>query len=405
MGVDGIACTAPRAEPSAHRTRDRAARSPDRYGAGVRGERGDTEPEEADRLETVDLGTPRRRVARIVGRLLIMAVGLVVAGFALATVFDDLDFSQVADAVRSLDDAETIALIGATGVVVWAEALLTASVVPQLPARRGAIAWLGPTAVASVIPGPSDMPVRYRMFTSWGYDAAVAGTAVAAGALLNIALKLVLPAIAGVGIAVADIPLDGVFSTIVTAAVVLALFIAVAAFALGSESRTATMGRVVDRIWRPTMRLLRREPSGPALADRLVAQRAESLQVLRGRWIRAVASLGLVTATRVSLFVMCIRFVGVPEDDLSWVAIFCVWAIVRGLTVIPIMPGNAGVSELAFVGLLTPIAGTEYVNEVTAGVLLFRLLTWLLMIPVGAAAMGLWQVGLRRRADAPDVVT
>ena len=32
------------------------------------------------------------------------------------------------------------------------------------------------------------------------------------------------------------------------------------------------------------------------------------------------------------------------------------------------MPGNAGVSELAFVGLLTPIAGTEYVNQVTAGV-------------------------------------
>jgi ABC-type thiamin/hydroxymethylpyrimidine transport system permease subunit len=61
------------------------------------------------------------------------------------------------------------------------------------------------------------------------------------------------------------------------------------------------------------------------------------------------------------------------------------------------MPGNAGVSELAFVGLLTPIAGTAFVNEVTAGVLLFRLLTWLLMIPAGGAALALWQVGLRRR--------
>lgn len=326
-----------------------------------------------------------------------MAVGLVVAGFALATVFDDLDLGQVADAVRGLDDAETIALIGGTGVVVWAEALLTASVVPQLPARRGALAWLGPTAVASVIPGPSDMPVRYRMFTSWGYDASVAGTAVAAGALLNIALKLVLPAIAGIGIAVADIPLDGVFSTIVTAAVVLALFIAVAAFALGSASRTAAMGRILDRIWQPTLRLLRRERSGPALADRLVAQRAESLRTLEGKWVRAVASLALVTATRVSLFVMCLRFVGVPEDELSWIAIFCVWAIVRGLTVIPIMPGNAGVSELAFVGLLTPIAGTAFVNEITAGVLLFRLLTWLLMIPTGGVALGLWRIGLKRR--------
>lgn len=349
--------------------------------------------------------TRARLMLRIAGRLLVTAVGLVVAGFALATVFDDLDVAQVADAVRGLDDAETIALIGATGVVVWAEALLTASVVPRLPARRGALAWLGPTAVASVIPGPSDMPVRYRMFTSWGYDASAAGTAVAGGALLNIALKLVLPAIAGVGIAVADIPLEGVFSTIVTAAVVLALFIAITAFALGTEPRTAKMGRVLDRIWRPTMRLLRRDRSGPGLADRLVAQRAESLEMLRGRWVRAVASLGLVTITRVSLFVMCLRFVGVPEDELSWIAIFCVWAIVRGLTVIPLMPGNAGVSELAFVGLLTPIAGTAFVNEVTAGVLLFRLLTWLLMIPAGGVALALWQVGLRRRVTTTEAAT
>ena len=56
--------------------------------------------------------------------------------------------------------------------------------------------------------------------------------------------------------------------------------------------------------------------------------------------------------------------------------------------------------ELAFVGMLTPIAGTEYVNQVTAGVLLFRLLTWLLMIPAGGAAIGLWQLGLQRSARA-----
>jgi hypothetical protein len=135
----------------------------------------------------------KRQILRILGRVLVMSVGLVVAGLALASVFDDLEPSEVVDAVRSLDDAESIAVIGGTGVVVWAEALLTASVVPGLPARRGALAWLGPTAVASVIPGPSDMPVRYRMFTSWGYDTSEAGTAVAANALLNIALKLVLP--------------------------------------------------------------------------------------------------------------------------------------------------------------------------------------------------------------------
>ena len=76
------------------------------------------------------------------------------------------------------------------------------------------------------------------------------------------------------------------------------------------------------------------------------------------------------------------------------------WAIVRGLTVIPIMPGNAGVSELAFIGMLTQIAGSSFVNQVTAGVVLFRLLTWLVLIPLGGVAFGLWQTGLRRRATS-----
>ena len=154
----------------------------------------------------------------------------------------------------------------------------------------------------------------------------------------------------------------------------LAVFLIVAVVVLGSPNRTAAAGRAIERVWRPTLRLLRRRPPDRSLADRMVIQRAESLALLQGIWIRSLAAIVFVTVTRVALFVMCIRFVGVPESALSWVAVFCVWAIVRGLTVIPLMPGGAGVSELAYVAMLTPIAGTQYVNQVTAGVLVYRLL-------------------------------
>lgn len=329
-----------------------------------------------------------------------MAVGLGVAGFVLTTTFDDLELGEIGNAIRGLDDAETLSLIFGTVFVIFAEALLTATFVPGLPARRGALAWLGPMAIASVVPGPSDMPVRYRMLQSWGTTPTIAATAVGAASVFNIIGKLVLPAVAGVAVAVGDIPLTGVASTIVSATVILALLVVAAVVVLGSETRTAATGRFLDRPWRATLRLLRRETDGPELADVLVGKRAEAIDALRGRWLRASASMLMMTAGRVALFVMCIRFAGVPESAASWQAVFCVWAIVLGLTVIPIMPGNAGVSELAYIGMLTPIAGTAYVNEVTAGVLLFRILTWLLMIPVGFGALGLWRIGLRR-ADRP----
>jgi hypothetical protein len=350
-----------------------------------------------DTDDTVRSG--RRPVRKIVVRVLVMVIGLGVAGFVLASAFADLDPAEIADAIRALDDAEILSLIFGTVFVVFAESLLTAAFVPGLPARRGALAWLGPLAIASIVPGPSDMPVRYRMLQSWGTTASVAATAVGAGSVFNIFGKLILPAVAGVGVAVGNIPLEGVASTIVSATVILALLVVAAVVVLGSETRTAAVGRALDRVWRATMRLLRREVDGPALADVLVERRAEAIDSLRGRWLRASAAMLLMTASRVALFVMCIRFAGVPEAALSWQAMFCVWAIVLGLTVIPIMPGNAGVSELAYVGMLTPIAGSQYVNQVTAGVMMFRILTWLLMIPTGFTALGLWKLGLRKSAQ------
>lgn len=342
----------------------------------------------------------RPSTRKIVVRVVVMVVGIGVAGALLWFAFDDLDLRSVVDAIRSLTDAERLSLVSTTAIVVWSEALLLATFVRGLPARRGAMAWLGPTAVASVVPGPSDLPMIYRMFTSWGQTGQSAATSVAAASLLNIGLKLVLPAIAGVVLAIADIEVEGLFGTIITATVILAVLLVIAAAVLGSERRTAAAGRALDRVWQPTLRLLRREPSDRALADRLVDQRTESIGLMGGIWKKSLAAGVLVTVTRVALFVMCIRFVGVPESAASWVAVFCVWAIVRGLTVVPIMPGGVGVSELAYVGLLAPIAGTQYVNEITAGVLLYRILTWLLMIPAGAVAIGLWHMGLRRNERA-----
>jgi putative heme transporter len=357
-----------------------------------------------DAVDTVapdDAPQPSRRrlVARVVQRGLVMAVGIAIATALLAWAFDDLDLAEVMDTVRSLDDAEIIALLSGTIIMVWAESLLTASVVEGLPARRGALAWLGPNAVASLVPGPSDMPVRFRMFTSWGYDASAAGTGVAASGILNIGFKIILPVIAAVGLAVADVPLGRITSALITGFVVVGLFLAVTVGIVVSESRTRAAGRFLDAIWRRIMRLFGRRRTRVEVAEWLVIQRNQSIEVLRGRWPRAIASMMFVTVARVALLVMCVRFVGVPESAVGWEAIFCVWAIERGLTIVPIMPGNAGLSEFALVGLLTTIAGSQYVNAITAGVLIFRMLTWLLLIPIGGMALGFWRYGLRHQVD------
>ncbi len=339
------------------------------------------------------------RTARSVTvRVVVMVVALVVSGWALVRAFAGLDVGAVLDAVRSLDDAEVISLIGISAIMVWAEGLLTASVVRGMPARRGVLAWLGPNAVASLVPGPSDMPVRYRMFLSWDQDPSQAGAAVASSGILNIVNKIVLPVVAAICLALSGIPIGGVLGPIVTAVAIVGVIGAVAAFVLGSERRTAAVGRAVDRVWSATLGLLRHErEQGANLAARLVAQRNTTVELVRGRGMRALASISLVTVIRASLFVLCIRFVDVPQSALSWLAIASVWAIALSLTVIPLMPGNAGITEFAYIGLLTTIAGHSYVNAITAGVLIFRILTWLLLMPAGGIALLIWRSSVARR--------
>jgi putative heme transporter len=339
-------------------------------------------------------------VGKIVVRVLLVVAALAVSFFVLARAFDDLDPAAVREALRSLGEAELLAL--AFGWLIWVatQGLQAAALTPGLPVRRGIVLFLGPSAVSSVVPGPSDLPLRFAMLTSWGSTRGDATLAVAANGIFSVGIKLLLPVVAAVGLLASDAPLEGTLRTVVTIAVLVGLGLAVIAVLLRRESWTAKAGRAIAPLWSATMRLLRK-PEPPDLAEKLVAARAQALSTLRGRWPMTAWGTVLASATRFALLLMCLRFVGVTEEVLPWPQVFVVYALVQGLTVVPITAGGAGISEVAYIGMLTAAAVGNPVNEVTAGVLLFRLLTWIAVIPAGLAAIGVWRRALRRRVPAP----
>lgn len=334
-------------------------------------------------------------IRRVVVRFVIVVVALAVAGWALFNIFDDLDWGEVRNALLELSDAEWLSLFFGWLVWVVSQGALTASLVDKLPVRRGVLASLGPTAVSSLIPGPSDLPVRYSMYQSWGVSPSAAATAVGASGIFSISSQLVLPAIAGILILVADVPLGGFLSVIVTASLVLAVLIVIAGITLGSAKRTAAMGRRLDGLVRSAMRRLKKPELDQDLGVFLASKRAAAFDHLAGKWLPTTGATILTIATKCALLVLTLRFVGIPEDALGWITIFAVFGLVAGLTAIPITPGSAGVAEVGFVGMLTAAAGDEWVNQITAGVLLYRLLTWLVIIPVGFGALGVWRRGVR----------
>jgi uncharacterized membrane protein YbhN (UPF0104 family) len=328
-------------------------------------------------------------------RLGLSIAALVVAALVLKPVYEDLDLATVKDAIASLSPGEWVAFLAVFGSTIWANGLLTASVVPKLPIRRGVMAYLGSSAVASSFPGPGDLALRLLMYRSWGYSTTIATVSVAASGMVTVGTKLVLPAIAAVplfftGRLTGDSGRFAVIGASIAIVVVIVVVLALVrpgfAARVGAELERA-IGAVLRRVGRPG-------PKG--LGDRLVEARQQAITLLAPRWPMALMATTLLTLTRLLLLVMALRFVGVPRADLTVSEIFAAYAVVELLTVVPITAGGAGVVELGYIGLLTGYAGGTNVNQVAAGVMLFRLATWIAIIPIGWSTVLLWRISVRR---------
>ncbi|MCH7789841.1 MAG: flippase-like domain-containing protein [Acidobacteria bacterium] len=335
-----------------------------------------------------------RRVRSIIVRLVITVVALGLSGFLLVSVFDDLDWSLVWGTIQEVGDAERIALGLGAGVALAAQGLVTSSTVRGLPVRRGVLCYLAPASVASIVPGPSDLPMRYKMLATWGYSNADASLAVVASGIFSIGSKLILPVIAMLLALLVGIEVqDGFGITIVIAGVVLAFLIALTSGVVASPRLSGWIASWLEAPWRVAARLLRWE--SPPLAELVESARNKAVDLLRDRWKEATWASFLLILSQVGLMIMCLRFVGVEQTALSGLGVFVAYGLVAGLTVIPITAGSVGVAETAWIGLLSTMAGSEFINEITAGVLIYRMLTWLIVIPLGGISMLIWKYSQR----------
>ena len=112
--------------------------------------------------------------------------------------------------------------------------------------------------------------------------------------------------------------------------------------------------------------------------------RDRTVLLLRARWHWITLA---TLVSHLSLFLvllLALRFVGVTADQVSLAEALAVFAFARLLTAIPFTPGGLGVIELALITGLSAAGGPRAL--VAAAVLIFRALTYVLPIPIGAGA-------------------
>lgn len=304
-----------------------------------------------------------------------------------------VDWGQVAATAVGLEATDWLLLIGVSAARFAVEPLLLMAVTRNLSWARGLGAYLAPAAAASIVPGPSDMAARYAMYRSWSYSGAETSAAVMLIFVFTTAAKVVLPVIAAVVLLAFGRSTEEQVTVAVVALGVLLAAGFVMAVLLRSEATARRIGSGVGAAARRVagwFRITAPNTLAADLADHAAHFREQTGDVIRSRWQVATPAALLAQAGMFATLVASVRVVGITSEQLDWVAIFSAFAFVQLLTSVPITPSGLGVAEAAYLTLLAAESTGGLVDEITAAALLYRLFSWVIVIPLGGVAWVAW---------------
>jgi uncharacterized protein (TIRG00374 family) len=165
---------------------------------------------------------------------------------------------------------------------------------------------------------------------------------------------------------------------------------------LKSEPLAGRVGEWIGRLVSFVKRIVRKPPV-EGMGKSVVGFRRNAIGLIRHRWLHLTVA---AVVSHLSLYVvllLSLRHVGVSEDNVSSAQVLAAFAFVRLISALPITPGGVGVVELGLTAALVSAGGAN--AEVAAGVLVYRALTYLLPIPIGAILYLEWRRGSEARKE------
>jgi uncharacterized protein (TIRG00374 family) len=345
--------------------------------------------------------TSKRRVTT--KRVASAGVSVVLLAAIFYFVVPDLpDFSTVWGNVTAMTSVELGILAVVAGwnlVTYW---LVMVAATPGLKYRQAMVATQSSTAVANTLPGGSAISVAlsYAMFGSWGFSKSRTTVSLVVAGIWNNFVKLGMPVLA---LALLAFSGEASGSRVLAGSVGIAALVAsvaVFAYILHSEDFAQRAGVRAGRMAGPVRRVLRK---GPAQGWDIATLRFRNriIGIVRHAWIRLTVTSLVGHFSLFLVLLVTLRQIGVSNSEVSWVQALAVFAFVRLITAVPLMPGGLGIVELGLIGGLTTAGGDK--AEIVAAVLVYRTLTYLVPIAFGIATYLFWKRNTSWLNSAPPL--
>ncbi len=327
--------------------------------------------------------TRRRLIAWVVA-------GLVVVGVFMVFIPRIADYSDVWSIVGDVGWTGTLVLALLTVVNQATYPSVTMSVIPGLRYREALLARLASTAISNAVPGggAAGVAVTSTMLSSWGVTAGPIARSVVLTGIANNVVRLAMPIAAVLPLAMSGKAVD----TLLEAALIGVAVLAVGVFTVVVLVQAGILGSLSEGIGRLLARVSKRfeNPDGPR---RLVSEAigTEAVRVLARRWPALIGATVLGQLTLFAVLLASLRAVGVGPGSVHWSEAFAAFALVRLVSLLPITPGGLGVAEAGYAAFLSIGLTEAGIEQVVAGILLFRFFTYAVPVPLGAIAGLAWR--------------
>jgi uncharacterized membrane protein YbhN (UPF0104 family) len=344
----------------------------------------------------------RSPVRRIVSGAISLAI---VGGIFVFAIPKVADYGEVLTAFGSLTWLELVSLIAATIFNLFSYWLANMAALPGLRIGHAAVLTQTTTSVANTLPGGGAIAVglTYTILRSWGFTGTDVALYVGVTGIWNIFVKLALPVLSIVFLVIGGYSGSAYVVAAVVGVIVLVVAVGLLSALFASERFARRIGDGVGTVLSFFLRLFRKPPRTDT-GERAVKFRSDTIGLVGRRWLRLTWTTILSQLALFFVLLLSLRHMGVSEQDVSTAQVFAVFAFGRLLTAVPITPGGVGVIDLGYIGGLAAVAPKPEAAAVVGAVLMFRVLTYGIQIPLGAFTYLIWKAKKDWRTDAAGEV-
>ena len=326
--------------------------------------------------------------------LLFLVLSFLVARL-LVSLVGSVDWQQVATALGQLDWAQAPVLLALLLVRQAFNSVPLAVFVPGLGFWRGFQNDLTANLVGTVSPPPSDIVVRVSMFRSWGIAPADGMPGVTLNSLAFYVIRFGIPILGVLVLVGEDLSGTQIWSAVlslVVAAVIVVTLILVA--------RGERFARMIGRRAALIAARFRDDADADAWAAAVTGFRARmSTRLVRGL-PPSLAALAAMVVTDGVIVLLCLRLVGVDATLLPVAIVLGSFFVYYPLTALPL--AGLGVLDAALIVAYTETAGVSAEPEIVAALVVWRVVTLIGTLLLGALSFGWWRwrTGTERLASA-----